>query len=119
MIIKIKNLKLKTIIGIHKWEEIVDREIIINATISTNFDKSLFSDDIADTIDYDAIVANIKNLVSTKRFKLVEKMAQEIMDLIMLDQRISKCKLEIDKIGAVESLESFSIIIEQKRTNGR
>lgn len=119
MIIKIKNLKLKTILGIHEWEKTFDREIIINAEIHTNFNKSLITDEIVDAIDYDEIVTNIKNLVAKERFKLVEKMAQEIMDLIMSDQRISHCKLEIDKVGAVEFLDSFSVTIVQNQTNGR
>ncbi len=118
MIIKIKNLRLKTILGIYEWEENVDREIIINAKIHTNFDRALISDEISDALDYDDIVTKIKNLISNKRYRLVEKMAQDIMNEIMQDRRISKCKLEIDKVGAVESLESFSIIIEQENKNG-
>ncbi len=118
MIIKIKNLRLKTILGIYEWEENVDREIIINAKIHTNFDRALTSNEISDAIDYDDIVTKIKNLIANKRFKLVEKMAQDIMNEIMQDSRISKCKLEIDKVGAVESLESFSITIEQENKNG-
>ena len=76
MIIKIKNLRLKTILGIYEWEENVDREIIINAKIHTNFDRALISDEISDALDYDDIVTKIKNLIANKRFKLVEKMAQ-------------------------------------------
>ena len=118
MIIKIKNLRLKTILGIYEWEENVDREIIINAKIHTNFDRALISDEISDALDYDDIVTKIKNLISNKRYRLVEKMAQDMMNEIMQDSRISKCKLEIDKVGAVESLESFSITIEQENKNG-
>lgn len=118
MIIKIKNLRLKTILGIYEWEENVDREIIINAKIHTNFDKALISDEISDALDYDDLVTKIKNLISNKRYRLVEKMAQDMMNEIMQDIRITKCKLEIDKVGAVESLESFSITIEQENKNG-
>jgi len=113
MIIKIKNLKLKTILGIHSWEEKVDREIVINVEIETDHRKSLESDEISDAIDYDDIVKKIKNLIATTRFKLVEKMAQQMMNMILQDARIKKCKIEIDKVGAVEGLESFSVKIEQ------
>ncbi len=118
MLLKIKNLKLKTILGIHEWEEKTPREIIINAEIETDFINSLNSDNISDAIDYDKITSDIKNLIATKRFKLVEKMAQEVMNLILQDRRVKKCRLEIDKVGAVESLDSFAIAIEQTRKNG-
>jgi FolB domain-containing protein len=63
MIIKIKNFKFKTILGIYEWEEKTEREIIINAIIETNYDKARFTNDIKDTIDYDEIIAKIKNFL--------------------------------------------------------
>lgn len=113
MLIKIKNLRLKTILGIHAWEENVDREIIINAEIETKHLNSHFSDDINDTIDYDIIVTKIKNLIQSKRFKLIEKMVAEIVDAIMEDKRIFRCKVEVDKVGVIEGVDSFSITLEK------
>ena len=109
MLIKLKNLHLKTIIGIYKWEDDIERKILINIEIETDNVESMKSDNIKDAIDYDTITKNVKNLVKNNRFKLVEKMVDEILNLIMTDKRIKKCKLEIDKIGAVVDLESFSI----------
>ncbi len=109
MLIKLKNLHLKTIIGVHKWEDDIERKMLINIEIETDSVESMKSDNIKDAIDYDIITKNIKNLVKNNRFKLVEKMVDEILNLIMTDKRIKKCKLEIDKIGAVVDLESFSI----------
>ena len=113
MLIKIKNLKLKTILGVHAWEENINREIIINAEIETNNLSSLSSDDIKDTIDYDILILKIKNLISSKRFKLIEKMAAEIMREIMEDTNISRCKLEIDKVCVIADVDSFSVTLEQ------
>ena len=115
MFIKIKNLRLTTIIGVHEWEEKIDREIIINATIETDFDKGLQSDNIADTINYDTLITKIKNLIANNRFKLIEKMAQQVMNSIMEDTRVKGCQLQVDKVGVVEGVESFGIVIEQKR----
>ncbi len=115
MIIKIKNLRIKTIIGIYDWEQNFEREIIINAKIFTDYNSSLTTDDIEDTIDYDNIVSEIKILTQEKQFKLLEKLAQEIMNLIMKDKKVRKCQLELDKVGAVEGLESFAILIEEEK----
>ncbi len=112
MLIKIKNLRLKTILGVHAWEETIDREIIINAEIETNEVASLASDNIDDTINYDEIIFKIKNLVKSKRFKLIEKMTAEILDKIMQDKRISRCKVEVDKVGVIDDVDSFSVTLE-------
>jgi FolB domain-containing protein len=118
MLLKIKNLKLKTILGIYAWEEHVEREIIINLEIESDSNLALTSDNIEDAIDYDKISNKVKNLIATTRFKLIEKMAQEVMNKIMQDQRIIRCKIEIDKVGALDFVESASITIEQFRKNG-
>ena len=69
MIIKIKNLRLKTILGIHPWESEFEREIMINAEIETNFEQAFISDDIEDTLDYDYIFNKITNLVKNNKLK--------------------------------------------------
>lgn len=115
MIIKIKNLRLKTIIGIYDYEQKIDRDIIINATIKTNFNDSLVTDDINDAIDYDIIINQIKDIVQKNKFKLVEKLAQEILDSIMKDKKINYCCLEVDKVGARNDTDSFAVILEKTR----
>ena len=115
MIIKIKNFKFKTILGIYEWEEKVEREIIINAKIETDYDRARFTSKIKDTIDYDEIITKIKNLLSEKKFRLIEEMVQQMLDLIMKDVRIKKCEIEIDKVRVVENIESFSVTLMQER----
>ena len=115
MLLKIKNLRLQTILGVHAWEEKVDRTIIINLEIESNSKVASVSDDIADAIDYDIICTQIKNLIANTRFKLIEKMAQEVLNKIMQDARITRCKIEIDKVGAIDFVESASITIEENR----
>lgn len=117
MIIKIKNFKFTTILGIYDWEETTPREIIINAVIETNFDRARFTNNIKDTIDYHELITKIKNLLTSKKFKLIEEMVQQTLDLIMEDKRVKKCQVEIDKVGIVENVESFSITLSQERNN--
>lgn len=117
MIIRIKNLRLKTTIGIYEWEEKIARDIIINLEIETDDEKAAISDAIADAIDYDSVVSKVKTLISSKRFYLVEKMAKETLDLIVRDKRVKRAKVEIDKVGAVEDVESFSVVLEAGAKN--
>lgn len=115
MLIKIKNLQLKTILGVYDWEKTFNREIVINVEIETDFVNALRSDNLSDALDYDVITSKIKNLIATKKFRLIETLTQEVMDVILEDGRVKKCKLEIDKVGVVDGVESFSVTIEQVR----
>lgn len=115
MIIKIKNLRLKTFLGIYDWEKTFDRNIVINARIESYSELSCETDNIKDTIDYDHLTNKIKNFVKNNKFNLIEALARSLINMIMEDIRIKKCKLEIDKIGAVEDVESFSVTLKQER----
>jgi dihydroneopterin aldolase len=112
MIIRIKNFKFKTTIGIHSWEKNIQREMILNVEIETDFNNARTSDFIGDTIDYDKIINDIKILISQQKFNLVEKMAEEIFQLIVRNKMVKNCKLELEKLGAIDGLESFSVVLK-------
>lgn len=115
MIIKIKNLRITTIIGIHEWERSHPREIIINLHMEFDGLKAAKSDNINDTIDYDSLSQKITAFVQSTSYGLVEKLAVDLLYKIMEDQRINYAKIEIDKPGAVGNAESVSVTEEIKR----
>ena len=114
MLIRIKNLKLKTIIGIYDFEEKIQRELIFNIELEVKSNKALASDAISDTVDYDDIIKIVKT-IGKKRFALIEKMAAEIVVEIMKNKKIARCKLEIDKTKLYDDVDTCSVVIEKKR----
>ncbi len=109
MIIKIKNLKIDTTLGVYDWEKNHQRTLLFNAEIHSNCQKAIVSDDIKDTIDYDQITNQIRDYVANNHCCLIEKMVGQILDLIMQDQRISSCTLEVDKLKVYDFVDSFSV----------
>ncbi|MCK5391899.1 MAG: FolB domain-containing protein, partial [Deltaproteobacteria bacterium] len=59
MIIKIKNLKLRTIVGIYEWEKKTKQDIVINVEIEFDGSKAIETDNIEDTVDYKTITKKI------------------------------------------------------------
>jgi dihydroneopterin aldolase len=113
MLIQIKNLKVKTVIGVYEWEEKIQRELIFNIEIKLKSEKSLSSDKLEDSVDYDEIIAIVKK-ISKKRFALIEKMGGEIIKEILQDKRIKSCKISIDKTAIYKDVESCCVVIEKK-----
>jgi FolB domain-containing protein len=68
--------------GIYDWEQSVPRDIIINAEIRLKNDNILRSHDLADSVDYEAIVNTIKDL-ATNNFALVEDFTNQVANIIM------------------------------------
>jgi dihydroneopterin aldolase len=114
MLIRVKNLKLKTIIGVYEWEKHVNRDLVFNIEVEIKTIKSISSDNLSDTVDYDEIVEIVKKNC-TKRFFLIEKMAGEILKEIMKNKKVLRCKIEIDKIGIISEADSCSVVIEKKK----
>ena len=110
MIIRIKNLRLTTTIGVYKWEETHQRTLIFNVEIETDFIDGMKSDNLKDAIDYDVVVNQIKNFVENNHCQLIEKMVGDLLDLIMQDKRIKRCTLEVDKTKVYDFVDSFSVI---------
>jgi len=114
MIIKIKNLEVNCNIGIYDWEKTFDRKLIINVEMHSLNEKSCRSDDIKDTLDYDIIYKNIKQIIATKKYELIESLAHDILEMICLQDMISFARVEIDKIKIFEDVYSCAVIVEKK-----
>lgn len=115
MIIRIKNMSLQTILGIHDWEKTKKRDIIINLELEINGSKAAISDAVEDTVDYDALTLNIKESVESQPFGLIERLADHILKIAMTDQKIQRAKVEVDKPGAIACAESVAVVAEMKR----
>ena len=114
MIIKIKNLEVNCNIGIYDWEKTFDRKLIINVEMHSLNEKSCRSDDVKDTIDYQIIYDNIKKIIATKKYNLIETLAHDILEMICLQDMISFARVEIDKIKIFEDVYSCAVIVEKK-----
>jgi len=114
MIIKIKNLEIDCNIGIYEWEKTFNRRLIINVEMHSLNEKSCVSDDVKDTLDYQIIYDNIKKIIATKKYELIESLAHDILEMICLQDLISFARVEIDKIKIFEDVYSCAVVVEKK-----
>ena len=114
-IIRIKNLRLRTFIGI-KEEEIANRQdVVVNVAIHYPAEKSRNSEDINDALNYRTITKAIIAHVEGNRFALLERLTQEILDLVMTHQAVRYAEVEVDKPHALRFAESVSITLAGHR----
>ncbi len=115
MIIKIENLKLRTIVGIYEWEKKTKQDIVINVEIEFDGTKAIESDDIEDTVDYKTITKQIIAMVEGAQFNLIERIAGEAMRIVMQNQKVEKASVRVDKPGALRFTDSVSVTQTQER----
>lgn len=109
LVIKIKNLRLKTIIGVLPFERKKKQEVVLNIKFEFDASKASKSDNIKDTIDYNALTEEISRGVVKSHFYLLEALVDFVLNIILKDKRIKKAKVEIDKPNALKKAESVSV----------
>ena len=114
-IIRITDLSLRAIIGIFDWERARKQKVVINIEIIFNASRAAKSDLVKDTIDYKTITKNIIKHVEASQYFLLEKLADQILKIVMEDQRIKSAKVRVDKPGALRFARSVSVEFEAQR----
>ena len=68
MWLKVKNIRVNVAIGIHEWEKVIKRLVLVEANIKI----------VGNPLDYDDVVHKIKSACSKKRFDYIEDLAKHI-----------------------------------------
>jgi len=110
-IIKIKNLRLRTYIGI-KDEEINNKQdVIVNAQIHYSAADAANTDDMDNALNYRTITKKIIALVEQQRFSLLEKLTAEVLAVASEHSSVRYAEVEIDKPHALRFADSVSLTL--------
>ena len=116
MLVCIKNLRLSAILGVYDEERHAEREIIVNVRVEYDPSVAIRTDALEDALDYKQIRNRIVGVVNGTRFRLIETLANGIVEELIKDPRILKLRLEVDKPKALRLAESVSVVVRWKRT---
>jgi len=114
-IFRVKNLLVRTIIGFNSEERHNKQDVIINLEIQVELPPNVYADQQDDIYDYKLITKQIITLVQESDFNLLENLTKAILDQIMLDKRVQRAKVEVDKPHALRFAESVSVELEESR----
>lgn len=115
--IQIRDLLLRTIIGINPEEREKRQDVLINLTLHADTRPAGASDEIGDAVNYKTITKQVIDLVENSQFYLVEKMAAEIADKCLADPQVERVTVRIEKPGALRFARSVGVEIARGRTS--
>jgi D-erythro-7,8-dihydroneopterin triphosphate epimerase len=119
MLIRIKNLKLKTIVGVNARERKRRQKVVLNIEMDVDGREAVATDSIANAVDYRAATKAIIRAVEGSRFLLLESLAASVLDLLLKDGRVRSATVEADKPGALRFAESVSVSVSGTRPAAR
>ena len=114
--IQIEDLVVRTIIGIYDRERNRCQDVVINITLWTDITAAARSDDIEQAVDYRSLTKNIIKHVEDSRCMLLERLVEEISELVLEDAAIVATSVKVEKPGALRFSRSVGIEIFRTRS---
>ncbi len=114
--IYLKGVKAYGYIGYLPEENVLGQWFEVDATLWVDFEKATYSDELEDTVNYISCIRKIENLIQTKKFKLIERLAGAIADSLLEDPQISQAEIKIIKHPPIpDFLGSVAVEITRSR----
>lgn len=112
-IIFLGGLEIETIIGIYDWERTQKQTVVLDIEMAFDISKAAETDDINYALDYKTVSKRIISFVEASEYYLVERLIEEIANLIRNEFNVSWLKITLNKKGAIRGASDVGIIIER------
>ena len=110
----INDLRVQTRIGVYAWEEHLPQTLRLDLELGVP-EAAFASDDLADALDYSAVVQRVQTFAAEHRYRLLERFAQGIADIALGDFRAQWVKVRVAKLGAVAGVREIGVQIERRQ----
>ncbi|KII78566.1 bifunctional dihydroneopterin aldolase/7,8-dihydroneopterin epimerase [Vibrio renipiscarius] len=109
----IEQLEVITTIGAYDWEQEIKQKLVLDIEMAHDNRVAGKSDDVADALDYAQVSAAVINHIVHGRFLLVERVAEEVAQLVMSKFNVPWIKIRLTKPGAVPQAKGVGVVIER------
>lgn len=96
-LVSIRGLTVNAVIGVYDWERETTQDLVVNVDLPTDARRASLSDDIADALDYSAIAATIRTVVTDGKFQLIETAAERIAEAVLVGYGLAWVRVEVVK----------------------
>jgi FolB domain-containing protein len=111
--ILIKDLLVRTVIGIDEHERSHLWDVLINLLIFTDFSRPGRSDDINDCVNYATVVQQVQALVERAARHTLEALAEDIAQFCLEIPGVNGVKVRVEKPNAVHFTRLVGVEIER------
>ena len=113
--ILIKDLVVRSIIGVDDYERREKQDVLINLIIWADLSEARETDDIRKTLNHREVNKEVVKLVEDSQFFLVEALAEKIAQVCLRHEKVKKVKITVEKLGALRFAKSVGVEITRVR----
>jgi D-erythro-7,8-dihydroneopterin triphosphate epimerase len=114
-VINITDLRLRTYIGFNPEELSKQQDVVINCELAYRADQACNTDDETTALNYKTITKQIIRHVEEGRFRLLEKLAEDLLQFLMENDMATRAKVMVDKPHALRFADSVSVTLSAHR----
>ena len=104
--------------GVFDFERREGQVFVVDLVLGIDTGPAAASDDLADTVDYGTLVAEVKAAVERDPVDLIETVAQRITDVCLLDTRVEWARVTLHKPDAPIDATYSDVALTITRTRG-
>ncbi len=112
--ISIVDLEVFYRVGVPEAERAQPQRLLLTLEMESDFAAAAESDSIADTIDYFAVTQRLLKFGEGQEWKLIEKLAADIADMILTEFKPSDVSVEVKKFIIPEA-RFISVALTRRR----
>lgn len=111
----VRDLELMARVGIYEVEKRYVQRIVVNVDLQVVDDYDGVSDRLERVVDYGRVVADVRAIVESDHFHLIETLAERIAEACLGDARVLSAQVRIEKPDILPGCRSVGIEIERAR----
>jgi 7,8-dihydroneopterin aldolase/epimerase/oxygenase len=115
MKISIVDLEVFYRVGVPDVERAQPQRLLLTVEMESDISKAAKTDSIADTIDYFAVSQRLLKFGEGKSWKLIEKLAADIADMILSEFKPQNVTVEVKKF-VIQQAQYVSVSLTKARS---
>ncbi|PWN54351.1 Dihydropteroate synthase [Violaceomyces palustris] len=120
----VRDLVINTILGVNPWEREDRQDVRLNLVIYSGLERlrqaSRKTSGVADVVNrphnYRTIVRSISDYVEASSYKTVESLATSIARVAIMQNRVERIKVRVDKPSAIMYADSAGVEVDRSRS---
>jgi len=92
-------------LGFYHWEKKIKQKLTVELKLAFDLKPAIKSDHLKDTVDYDAVDAEIRKVFEKRHYNLIERMAEDIAQALLSRWSLKGIAVTVNKPLAIGHAE--------------
>jgi len=115
VVVFIRSLAAETVIGVYEHERVKPISLLLDLEIELFDSRAGQTDELADTVDYGAVIDAVRGFLATTRCRLLERLAELVARFVLDEFGAKRVSLQIAKSGMFAGVGNVGVRFECSR----